>query len=88
MQILVRLDGAVAQILNRLLELGYYKTKSEALRAGLLELGKEHLSPEREAELVVRKMRQMRREERRAGTKLIPLEDVLKEYGLTKRDLR
>jgi len=39
---IVRLDGIVEDILNELVETGYFKTKTEAFRAGILELGKEY----------------------------------------------
>jgi len=38
--IFVRLGGVPEDILNTLISNGYYKTKSEAIRAGILELGK------------------------------------------------
>ena len=38
----MRLNGIVEDILNELVEAGYYKTKTEAFRAGILELGKEY----------------------------------------------
>ena len=88
METVVRMDGAVEITLNRLVELGYYKTKSEAIRAGVLELGKEHevLTPQQlEDELAVRKMRKM---EKQAGKDdFVPLEKVAEEYGLKKENL-
>ncbi|MFH1470253.1 MAG: hypothetical protein ABIF01_00735 [Candidatus Micrarchaeota archaeon] len=42
METVVRFEGKVEQILNELVESGYFKTKSEALRAGILGLGKEY----------------------------------------------
>ena len=52
MNVLVRLDGAVAEILKELVETGFFKTKSDAIRAGVLELGKEyHLIEELYADL-------------------------------------
>ena len=41
-EMVVRLDGIVEEILNELVEAGYFKTKAEALRAGMLGLGKEY----------------------------------------------
>lgn len=40
----MRFGGAVEQVLDRLVKDGYFATKSEAVRAGVLELGKEYLS--------------------------------------------
>jgi Arc/MetJ-type ribon-helix-helix transcriptional regulator len=38
-KLLVRLDGVVAETLNELIKRGYFSTKSEAIRAGILRLG-------------------------------------------------
>jgi hypothetical protein len=38
-KLLVRLSGATANILNELVRRGYFATKSEAIRAGILRLG-------------------------------------------------
>ncbi|MFH1239667.1 MAG: hypothetical protein V1672_00445 [Candidatus Diapherotrites archaeon] len=41
-EILIRLKGVPEDVLIALIQKGYYKTKSEAIRAGLLELGKQY----------------------------------------------
>lgn len=38
-KLLVRLSGVVAEVLNELVRRGYFATKSEAIRAGILRLG-------------------------------------------------
>jgi len=38
-KLLVRLSGTTAEILRELVDRGYFNTKSEALRAGILRLG-------------------------------------------------
>jgi Arc/MetJ-type ribon-helix-helix transcriptional regulator len=38
-KLLVRLGGAVADVLDELVRRGYFSTKSEAIRAGILRLG-------------------------------------------------
>ncbi|PIU58802.1 hypothetical protein COS86_07580 [Candidatus Bathyarchaeota archaeon CG07_land_8_20_14_0_80_47_9] len=38
-KLLVRLSGAAAEVLNELVRRGYFATKSEAIRAGILRLG-------------------------------------------------
>jgi len=38
-KLLVRLSGATANVLNELVRRGYFVTKSEAIRAGILRLG-------------------------------------------------
>ena len=41
-ELLVRLKGAPEEVLESLVEEGFFSTKSEAIRAGILELGKEY----------------------------------------------
>ena len=38
-KLLVRLSGATADVLNELVKRGYFATKSEAVRVGILRLG-------------------------------------------------
>jgi len=38
-KLLVRLSGVAADVLNELVRRGYFATKSEAIRAGVLRLG-------------------------------------------------
>ncbi|MBI5159325.1 hypothetical protein HY992_04350 [Candidatus Micrarchaeota archaeon] len=42
METVVRLSGVVETILGELVQRGFFKTKSEAIRAGVLGLGKEY----------------------------------------------
>jgi len=82
MEAVVKLDGAVAIILEKLVSLGYFKTKSEAIRSGILGLGKEYRvinSPEDiEAELVIRKAQRIESEIKQGKRKTISLDDALK----------
>ncbi len=50
-KVLVKLKGVPASVLAKLVEGGYYSTKSEALRAGVVRLGQEFgiVSPTEEA---------------------------------------
>lgn len=41
-KLLLRLSGTTAEILNELVQRGYFGTKSEALRAGILKLGESY----------------------------------------------
>src|SRR3989344_1245319 len=81
--------GAVAATLEKLVELGYFKTKSEAIRAGVLELGKEYnllkTPQELEAELVIRKVEQIDREIDEGKRKTYPLDEVLRESRRRKK---
>jgi len=47
-KLVVRLNGTTAEILNELVQRGYFNTKSEALRARILRLGESYglLKPE------------------------------------------
>ena len=83
MQAITRFDGVAELILNKLVDKKYYGTKSEAIRAGVLELGlKWNLSLEDENELVIRKMRQMSAEVKAGKKKTYTLEEVAKEAGV------
>ncbi|MGI0141653.1 MAG: hypothetical protein ACREBF_03325 [Candidatus Micrarchaeales archaeon] len=82
METLVRLDGAAESILNDLLKPGFYKTKSEVISAGILELGKMHLSnSEFEARLIVAKINRIEKRIKSGKIKLIPLSEVIKKFG-------
>ncbi len=83
METVVRMNGVVALIAERLVEKGYFRTKSEAFRAGMLELGHKYgltQNPEElEAELVIRKMDRIDREIDEGKRKTTPLAEVLRE---------
>ena len=82
--ILVRLDGAVEKTLMRLVEAGFFKTKADAIRAGILELGKEyHAVKSREElmdELAVVKIQRMEEEVKSGKKKLLSLAEIKKKY--------
>ena len=83
MQAITRFDGAAEVILNKLVDKKYYRTKSEAIRAGVLELGlRWNLSPEGEDELVIRKMKQVSAEVKAGKKKTYTLEEVVKKAGV------
>ena len=86
METVVKMDGIPELVLDRLVALGYFRTKTEAIRAGVVGLGREYgllATPQAiEDELVVRKMKRIDEEITAGKRKLIPLEDVLKENGM------
>ncbi len=87
MEALVRFDGAVAVALEKLVDLGYYRTKSEAIRAGILELAKEYRLvsyQDIEADLVIRKVQKLNKEATEGKIKMHSLEEVLKESNSRK----
>jgi len=80
----VRLDGAVADVLERLVSFGYFKTRSEAIRIGILELGKEFQvlrnPQELEDELAARKAQQIDAQIRAGKVKLLSEKEALAKY--------
>jgi len=82
---LVRLEGVQELILEKLTKAGFFKTKSEAIRAGILGLGKEYQVlkslKEIEDELVVKKMLKISNEIKAGKRKVLSEADVKKEYG-------
>jgi len=81
----VRFTGAPEIVLEKLVALGYYQTKTEALRAGVMHLGKEFNvstgAKEIEDELAIRKMQKVSAEIESGKRKLVPLDAVLEKYG-------
>ena len=82
---LVDLQGPQELILEKTLELGLYKTKSEAVRGAINEMGKEYKifknAQDLELELVARKILQEKAELKRKGQKMVSEEEVKKKYG-------
>ena len=82
MQVITRIEGASARILRKLVKSKYYSTKSEAMRAGIIELGKKwNVNSEEEEEFVVSKMQKMQSEIKSGRKRVIPLREVAKEAG-------
>lgn len=82
MEAVVKFDGAVAVVLEKLVGMGYFKTRSEAFRAGVLGLGEKYclMDPkEIEDALAAWKMQQVSREIDEGKRKEYPLDEVLKE---------
>ncbi len=83
--ILIHLDGAVEATLKRLVEAGFFKTKAEAVRAGILELGREYRvvksKEELMDELAVAKMQKLDMEQKSGKRKALNEEEVRKSYG-------
>lgn len=83
---LVRFEDAQELIIEKLTSLGIFKTKSEAIRAGILELGKAYgvfkTARELEDELAVRKMSKMSKELKTGRRGLLTEEQVKRKYAL------
>ncbi len=83
MEMVVRLEGVVENIVEKLLSQGYYKTKAEVIRAGILELGKEYrFIGFTDDQLAIRKMAKIDAEIDAGIRKTIPLSEVMKKYGV------
>jgi len=82
---LVRLGPAQELVVEKLTKSGLFKTKSEVIRSGILELGKEFKVfknfQELEDELVVRKMMQIDSEIKQGKRKVWTEEQIKKKYG-------
>lgn len=85
MQALVKLSGVPEDMLEKLVKKGYFKTKTEAIRAGLLELGQKYellgAKKDIEMELVALKIKSEAEELRRHGISNIPEGEVKAKYG-------
>ena len=83
METVVRLEGKVEQLLEELVGEGYYKTKAEAIRAGIIELGREFsLIGGREARMVSMRIREMKDDVKSGRKKLVGIEAVAKKAGV------
>jgi Arc/MetJ-type ribon-helix-helix transcriptional regulator len=80
----VRLFGASELVLERLIELGYFKSKNEAIRVGLFELAKEYkvLPTKQEIEdyLVARRMDRAMRDIKSGKTRVYTASEIKKKY--------
>ena len=89
---LVRLGGAQEIILDKLTKLGFFKTKSEVIRAGILEMGKEYhifkSIEDIENELAISKMKKISEEIKQGKRKTLTFDEVLKKQGFKKSDLK
>jgi Arc/MetJ-type ribon-helix-helix transcriptional regulator len=81
---LIDLQGPQELILEKALELGLYKTKAEAVRGAINELGREYKifkdAQGLEDELVARKMIQIDKEIKQGKRKVFSEDEVKKKY--------
>jgi len=82
---LVGLQGPQELILEKVVDLGIFKTKSEAIRSAINDLGKEHNlfkdAQSLEDELVSRKMMRIDNEIKQGKRKVLSEKEVKKQYG-------
>lgn len=90
METVVRLSGLPEVGLERLVDLGIFSNKSDALRAGILELIQKYKVIDQQTildELAVRKMERITQEIKEGKRELVSLSDVLKKAGINEADL-
>ncbi len=82
---LVRLEGSQELIIDRLTKSGLYKTRSEVIRAGVLELARRHKIFDKlqdlEDELAVKKMQKISAKIKQGKLKVLSEQDVKRKYG-------
>ncbi|MEK6953997.1 MAG: hypothetical protein AABX01_03245 [Candidatus Micrarchaeota archaeon] len=92
METVAKFEGVTEYLLEKMVAMGYFQTRTEALRAGILQLGKEfHIlksGTELEDELAIKKIGRVEEDIRKGKRKLHSLEDVMKEEGILKSDLK
>jgi len=85
METLIKMEGMPEKVLIALLHKGYFKTKTEAMRAGILALGEKHKVleeiREQELETVAQKLLKEEKNMRKKGLKFITNDEVKKKYG-------
>lgn len=81
---LLRLEGAQELVVEKLTKAGVFKNKTEVIRAGILELGKEYNVfddfKELERELVERKLKQEQVEMKKKGVRYLSEKQALAKY--------
>ncbi len=89
-QTLVRLEKAQETVIKNLRENGYFRTKSEAIRAGIMELGRHYDIVAVHGDMVIKQvtdprelaiLRKVSERIRKSGKKPETLEEVNKRYG-------
>ncbi len=84
METLVKMEGMPVKIMDELIKKGYFKTRTEAFRAGIMELGKGFgimkISKELEMELVALKLKQEEDEMKRSGERYLTEEEAMRKY--------
>ena len=92
METVVKFEGVTEYVLDRLISLGYFRTKTEALRAGVLELAKEYNLlnnlEDLENEMAIRKAQKISLQIKAGKTKTTSLDQILNETGVKRKDLQ
>lgn len=82
MRTTLAISGAPEAILDKAVELGIARSKTEAIRLGIFALNKEYsIIKDIEMELVARKIMKEKKEMKKKGEKYLSMEEALKPYG-------
>jgi hypothetical protein len=88
MKTTIEVSGFPELVLSRAVEAGIARSKTDAIRLGILALNSQYgLVQSVEDELVIRKILQVEEENRRLGKKPETTEDVLKKYPHLRNEL-
>ncbi|MBI5036659.1 hypothetical protein HZC09_04935 [Candidatus Micrarchaeota archaeon] len=86
MKTTIEITGFWDEVLQRAVDVGLARSKTDALRIGVIELNHHYnLLEDDEAELVIRKIERTEADNRAKGLKPKTLADVLKEYPELKK---
>jgi len=82
MKTTVEVTGFLESVLSRAVEVGLARSKTDALRIGIMELNHEYKLVEdaSEADLVIKKIQKVEAENKARGLKPLTQEDVFKKY--------
>ena len=82
MDTLVKMHGVPEAVLNTLIAQGYFKTKAEVIRAGVLNLGEKYgLIPKDKLGLVALRIKKEEADLAASGKKLLSEAEVKRKYG-------
>ncbi len=81
MKTTIELTGLLEHILEKAVDAGLARSKTDALRIGVIELNHNyHLIEDEEAEAVIRKIQRVEAENKAKGKRLITHAEVLEKY--------
>lgn len=83
-EFIVRLKGKQDEIIDNLVSEGYFNTKSEVIRAGILELYNKYFDnvTKEEVELVNKGIKAEMKKLKESKVKLNSLDEIKKKYGI------
>ncbi len=81
MKTTIEIEGYPEFVLERAVALGIARSKTDAIRLGVLALDQQyHLVEHADDMLAIRKMQEMEEDDRKKGRKLLTEDDVLRKY--------